>query len=245
MSLLFWILTGVLYGVAIVVLSHFFHFPLYITLLILIPMAMVTMIVFSVLYNSRPSLKPEDIPRKNLEKCRKDLEEREELLRTLGFDRTDEFFMRILPESIVYCFVHGEEDIFFCLYHMGSRIIGDVVSLYGGDVSLTTAMAVDAGNMPRDPRGMLQIFPDAPISTMLDRHREGVNFLMKKGYKPIRVSPEQFREMFIKSHQDAYERIKSYPFWPVMVLIWSSSESWTSCGKPISKQFEEGNIILG
>ena len=244
MNFLLWILIGLINGVAIVAFAKLFQLPFFITIMVLIPLDVVAMTIYSFYFSFRSSVKPLPIPRQKFNDRVDELNRRGEELAGMGFEKTDLFYMPILPDTVVACFSHRDEPLYICIYHMGVRVAADVISLYKNDVSLTTGMVVDGGNLPIGETSMLQIFPDAPYHVMVERHHEAVEFLKTRGYEPQRLSPEQFREEFIKSYREVFKRVTGHSFWPVKLVFWAISQRGNIYTKSIARQFADGLIKI-
>jgi hypothetical protein len=103
------------------------------------------------------------------------------------------------PEAILLPMIHAETRIFATVYRIAAqppRIAYDVVSLCDADhCALTTAMDHGAGALPAPVGGFRQIFPGCSVTELLQHHREGMEFLERKGLKKRRAEREQFGEL--------------------------------------------------
>lgn len=244
MSFLLWILIGAANGFFIMMFSSFFQIPAVITLAVLIPLDVIALTVFSFLYNFRGNVRPEPVPGRGFDSRRADLDRSIPILESMGFKKIDEFFLKIIPDALVYCFQHSNGTTYVCLYHLGPKQFADAISLYNNEVSLTTGMSPDGGNIPPKDRAILQIFPNASLETLLQRHADGVEFLRGKGYEPISHSPSTFREEFMRAFREVGVRVQKMAFWPVLLIFWVVTSRGQVYLKSVEEQFRAGMIKI-
>jgi hypothetical protein len=227
------------------VLTHYFHVNLFLLIGVIVPLDIIALTVFTIFFNFRKDLKPEPVPRGAFDQRRNDLDMDKATLDRMGFEKIDEFLLKIIPDVVVYLFRHREVPVYYCLYHMGAKKMWETVSLFDQDVSLTTSMSGDSGNIPLPPTSLLQVFPDASLQLVLEAHSQAIQFLASRGYRPVEHSASQFREDFMTAYWKTEQRIMSTPIWPVMLVIWVIINRGKMYAKPIEAQYRDGMIKTG
>lgn len=217
--------------------------PWLITMLIVIPVLIYMFIFGSFLYSFRESLKPESIPRKGYEKR---IRETEEKARDLprGFREIDRFYIKAVPDSTTFAYLHESEPVFFCLYHFDKKMGLDVVTLYDNGFGLTTNNSIDAGMAPRRAKDLIQIFPRTNYEKLYQKHMEGHIFLIERGLRPLYPHPSEFRHYFMKDYRSQGEYIKTFFLWPLVLLSRTVSQYGKKYCLSIREQFEKGMIKI-
>ena len=233
---------NLLVGFTVVALHFFFQVPFWIVFLVLIPIAVMAMVTWSAIYNFREDLQFEPVDREKYESRVRELEKDAVKLKEMGFEKIDEFYMKLNPDNITYIFKHNEYPVYFCVYQMGPKRVGDVVTIFTNDCGLTTGSLFDAGCIPRGEKEFLQIFENQPYERLFDEHLTSLSFLREKNLNPRELSASQFREEFMKSLKDTGDRIKSYPVWPFLLLFWVVSAHGRRYEGSIKSQLEKGLI---
>ncbi|MBN2135249.1 MAG: hypothetical protein JW737_05925 [Acidobacteria bacterium] len=218
--------------------------PFFIFLLVVIPVLVIVMIFLSISYSFRSSLKAQKIPAIGYKKRVKDLNKIVPLLRDHGFMMVDYFYMRIIPDVVVYALRHESEPIYYCLYHFGSRIPIDVVTRYENDMSLTTADNIEAGAAPRPEKAFLQIFRDADHDTLYINHLRSHRFITKQGVRVHDMPPANFRYYFFESFRRQADFMRKIPFWPLKLIIMTIGQEGKKFTIPIPEQYNEGQIKI-
>lgn len=120
---------------------------------------------------------------------------------------------RLHPEATVVGLRNPSERAYatvFLTHSSPPRVACDVVTIFGrGEEGLTTAAEPGAGVLPLAPGEHLQIYPGAPVETLLLRHREGVAAMSRGGRQPrllplaieelLRISIRRKRQAFLRS----------------------------------------------
>jgi len=89
------------------------------------------------------------------------------------------------------------------------RTVFDFVSVFAGDVSLTTCGDRSAGVLPLAPGEFLQIFSGRSVAELAEAHREGVEYLRSHGFGEPRLSPLPLDELLrraIRRKRDVFRR---------------------------------------
>lgn len=238
------VIVNLVIGFAIVSLHYFFDIPLWILLVALIPLSIIGMIIYTSIFNFRKDLQFEPIDRVKFEERIRQMETDACKVINLGFNKTDEFYLKLIPDSITYIFKHASEPIYMNLYHMGPKIVPDVVTLFDSGFSLTTSSTPDAGNIPRSNNEFLQVFENLSYENLYEEHRKSVEFLKNRGLNPREASQPEFRDEFMKSLKETGEKVMSYTLWPVLLLFWVVTVRGKIHKMPIEKQVESGLISI-
>jgi hypothetical protein len=216
----------------------FFKLELWVFLIFFVPVYLIIMTIFTAWYNMRGSIKPEPIPPSGFENRIRSMDSISSQTVQLGFRETDRFYMKMIPDSVVYVFKHNSEPVYFCLYHLGTKIACDFVTRYGYDVSLTTNNVPDAGVMPRPPKAMLQIFPGISYEQLYSKHISAHQFLQKNGIFVHDLPPGEFRAYFTEAMQKQWLYLKKHPFWPVPTILKAVTKIGIGYRKPIMDQWQ-------
>ena len=233
---------NLLIGFAIVSLHFFLNVPFWMLLMIFVPTSIIGMIIYSSMYNFRKDLQFEPVDRVKFDERTRQLETDTCKVLNLGFNKIDEFYLQLIPDSITYVFKHVSEPVYMNLYHMGPKIVPDVITLFENGYYLTTGATPDAGNIPRENKEFLQIFENLSYENLYEEHRKSVEFLKSKNLNTREVSQPEFRDEFMKSLRVTGERIMSYPAWPLLLLFWVVTVRGKIHKMSIEKQVESGKI---
>jgi hypothetical protein len=200
------------------------------------PVLIYLMIFATNVYSFRISLDLEEIPARGYAGRVKDLKENERMLARLGFRKFDEFYFRIAADAVVYAYSHESRPIILCDYHLGGVRCCDLVTNFENGFSLTTSNAASAGNIPRPPKKMLQIFDGRAFDELDRQHWQGIEFLKQRNFrcKPWRV--EEFRRDFLRAFLSERENtIKLLS--PLKLLYWMATNHKFRYMRPIQQQF--------
>lgn len=215
----------------------------FMTMVVVIPVLIYVLIFGSVMYSFRESLRPQPIPSRGYENRIRETEEKMSRLPT-DFREIDRFYLKTIPDSTTVAFLHDHEPVFFCLYHFGKKMGCDAVSLYENDFGLTTTNSLDAGMTPRREKDLLQIFPEARYRELFEKHMAAHIFLIEQGLRPFYLHPGEFRHHFMTDYRSQGEYIKSFPFWPLLLLGRTVSQYGKKYCLTVQEQFEKGHITI-
>jgi hypothetical protein len=194
--------------------------PFFVSLVVMIPAIIIILNIYTVFYNYRSKLELEVIPEGKFEDRRASLATDMEQLKHRNFNKIDEFYVKTIPDVVVYAFKHSEEPIFLYLYHLGPKKSFDVVTAFTDGSGLTTNNSADSGVVPINPKNFMQIFQGASLETVLDNHRKAVDYLKGKGKEVADLSTEAMRKKFLNAFFEAGEMVKKHPIWPIMLIVW-------------------------
>jgi len=217
-----------------------FKLPLWFYLLVVMLPLAVIIIYFSFIYSFRKSVVPQSVPEKGYDDRLAVLKEAETKLVPIGFEKFDQFHLKMIPDSVTFAFKHTREPIYCCVYHFGQKMTCDMVTYFNYEVSLTTCSSIDGGASPRAPKSLLQIFHGATYDTLLAQHLYGIGFLKQNRFDPVEIPAGSFRDSFMKEIREYAERIRKIPLWPVMLLIWTLSKYGKRYAKPLQEQYPNG-----
>lgn len=238
------LIINLIIGFAIVSLHYFLKVPLWLLLVVMVPLSILCMIIYTSIYNFRKDLVFQPVDQvKHFERI-KQMESDTCRILKMGFNKIDEFYLQLIPDSITYIFKHVSEPVYLNLYHMGPKIIPDVITLFDDDFSLTTSSVPDAGNIPRGEREFLQVYENASYEILVEEHRKSVEFLKSKKLITKEVTQEEFRDEFMKSLQESGRRIMSHTLWPLLLLFWVVTVRGKIFKMSIQKQVEKGIIRI-
>lgn len=214
-----------------------------VTMGVLIPVLIYLFIFGSFQYSFRESLRPQPIPGRGYGQRVRETQEKMKGLPP-DFREIDRFYLKAIPDSTIFAFLHDHEPVFFCLYHFGKKMGCDVVSLYENGFGLTTNHSLDAGMAPRRNKDLLQIFPGAGYRELFEKHMEAHILLIEKGLRPLYLHPEEFRHHFMRDYRSQGDYIKTFPFWPAQLLLRTVTRYGNKYCFSVQHQMESGNIRI-
>jgi len=223
------------------VLLWYLNLPFAVSMFIIVPVLIYLFIFGSFMYSFRDSLKPESIPARGYEKRTMETEESQKRL-PRGFREIDRFYLKTIPDSTTFAFLHENEPIFFCIYHFGKKMGCDVVTLYENGFELTTNNSVDGGMAPRRDKDLIQIFPDADYDELYRKHMDAHIFLIEKGLRPFYLNPGEFRHRFMQDYRAQGDYIRTLFLWPVILLIRTVLQYSRRYCLTVQEQFRKGEI---
>jgi hypothetical protein len=208
------------------------------------PVLIIMLIYCFFVYSFRDSLQPEPVPSWGYNLRLTALDTQVEVLGNHGFRKFDQFYLKMIPDSVTYAFRHNKEPIFFCLYHFGKKMACDVVTVFDNDFALTTSNVVESGATPRAPKDFVQIFPGVSYYELVMQHEKSHRFLIDKGLKPVAINDGEFRFHFMKSLRDQAAYIRKINFWPAVLLLGTVSRRGKMYCKSIIDQYSAGTIKI-
>ena len=223
-------------GIMLVVI-HLTNAPLWVVVVIFMPILTVSLVFGSVWYNFRSSLEMEDVPKYGYAPRLKELENEASKLEALGFRKIDQFYFKTIPDSISFVLKHEDEPIYFLIYHFGQKYAYDFLTRFEREYYLTTSSAIESGLVPRPEKSMLQIYPNMAYHRVLEEHRESFQYIKQKGIGVYDVPEAEFRYFFLKNYRDHAAFIKKLPFWPIALIIRTISRPGKAYCKRIKEQY--------
>jgi hypothetical protein len=205
-------------------------------IILCMPLLAYAQIYASSRYNFRDSLKFEPIPPAGYEQRIRELDFNQQIWESLGFRKFDEFYMRISTDVVVYAYYHEQYPVQLCDYHMQSIKSCDLITNFDNQYSLTTANAKEAGTAPRPEKSLLQVFPDAFLPELLQRHLQAGQFLYERGFRVRQPETHSFREWFMESYMEAGKMFKN-PLSPIKLIYWMATGHKQKYMKPVQQQF--------
>lgn len=177
---------------------------------LLIPANIYCQIYFTQQYSFRNSLQLEEIPQTGYENRIGELNQSERLLKELGFDKFDEFYMRASSDVIVFAYKHAELPIVLCQYHFGVLKTMDLMSGFENDYALTTSNIKSTGISKLRPLNyFLQIFTEYGEEELFRRHIQSTEFLEANGFVVTDEPLYNFRNEFLRKFLEAGKMYKS------------------------------------
>lgn len=215
----------------------FFGFSFWMILLCMPPLAYAQIYAAS-RYNFRASLQFEPIPSAGYEQRIRELDLKQQIWQNLGFRKFDEFYLRLASDVVVYVYYHEQYPVQLCDYHMQNTKACDLITKFDNQYSLTTCSSKAAGTAPRPEENLLQVFPQAFLPELLQRHLQAGQFLYERGLRVEPLLPEAsyFREWFLESFMKSGEMFKN-PLAPIKLIYWMATNRQQRYMKPIQQQF--------
>jgi hypothetical protein len=216
------------------------HLPLWAFLLIGAPAMLMGLTYYSFSYSFRSSLQPEQIPAKGYESRVETLNLDYYRLANLQFHLIDYFYLKTIPDAVIYIYRHQTEPVYFCVYHYGSKISYELISYFDNDVTLTTTASVNAAMSPRPIGELIQVFEDRPLEYLMPEHLKGVNYLKYFGYSPTIFPDDRYRGKFMEEVFKSVKKIKSYALWPARMVYWTVTKRGRIHRQSIIEQLNNG-----
>jgi len=238
-----WMWSVLVFALTLIVII-FLDLPLWIYLLIVVPILIIVFTIGSITYSFRKSLQIKAVPKSGYDKRIKELNIDTRILENNGFDKWHEFYMKMIPDSVIYVFKKQEESIYLCLYHFGSKRSCDIFTRYNDDYTLTTCNTIDGGMTPRPDKSLLQIITRVSYLEQLEIHRKANTFLMNKGLRYFDIPKQEFNSYFLKCIHEYADHVRRFPFWPVLLIYWTITKRGRVFCKEIERQYQEGLIEL-
>lgn len=198
---------SVLVFVLTLIIVIVFNLPFLIFLFVVIPLLIIAFTYGSFNYSFRKTLKPESIPGKGYATRIKDLDLDTKKLERLGFQKWDDFYLRMIPDTIVYVLKHKEDSVYLCLYHLGAKKTCDFFTRYDNEDTLTTCNTIDGGMTPRPQKALLQIITSVSYEQIFELHKKAHKFLFDKGFGQYDIARQEFRQYFLKNIHDYAKRV--------------------------------------
>jgi hypothetical protein len=222
------------------VFIRYTQIPLWMFLVIAAPVLTILLIYASFLYSFRQSLKMEAVPTHGYDARIQALDQAARSVEALGFQKIDQFYLKMIPDSVTYVFKHQHDPCYFCLYHLGQKMTCDVVTRFENEFYLTTSDSVDAGMTPRPKKALLQIFPGQSYQNLFLKHKEAYEYIDQNGIHTFDFAGEEFRYYFMKSLREQEAYIRKTFFWPLMLLIRTVSRHGRIYCRSIRDQYPRG-----
>lgn len=239
----YWMWSAFVFALTVAVMLVF-KLSLITFLVIGVPILVVLLIYGFFVYSFRDSLQPEPVPSTGYNSRLAQMDRNIESLGAHGFRKIDQFYLKMIPDSVTYAFKHSKEPIYFCLYHFGKKMACDVVTLFDNRFTLTTSNTIDSGMTPRPAKNLLQIFPGSSYYELILQHEKSHRFLIDKGLRIFEINENEFRYHFMKSIREQAAYIRRINFWPVILLVNTVSQHGKIYCKSIIDQYTAGSINI-
>lgn len=115
-----WMWSGFVFIITLIIVIVF-NIPFWIFLFLVIPLLIIAFTYGSFNYSFRESLKTQSIPSKGYASRVNDLDTETKKVNSIGFEKCDVFYLKMVPDSVVYVLKHKEDPVYLCLYHFGSK----------------------------------------------------------------------------------------------------------------------------
>jgi hypothetical protein len=147
--------------------------------------------------------------------------------RALGFlDVGPPMRVGLSPPALLLAFVHRKDPVYATAFRpeaAGAKVAFDFVSiLEGGRGALTSAETPNAAVLPTPPGGLRQVFPQAYVETVFERHQEALAWLHRQGVTPRAVSAGTFAEDLQRSLAAQRKSFLAAPLRTTLVVLWRS-----------------------
>lgn len=234
------IIMGIILGIILLIISNLTGWKLWILLIISFPVLFIVFVAISIYKNTSSSVNLEEIPQGKFTDRINELNRRASGIHSLGFRKIDHFLVKIFPEAIVYILKNDEKHCIACLYNIQTMKAVDFITSFKGNYSITTSSILEAAKFPLDEKSMMQGFPKQSVQNIFEAHIRAVDFVVEKRLEIFDMPDEEFRDKFKESLINARKRLRSYKYWPLLILYRSFVNDSKSYAKPIEEQYKEG-----
>lgn len=220
------------------IIMNVLNIPLWAFLLIASPILVFGLTYFSFIYSFRDTLEPQQIPEKGYENRLAELDRDYPRINYMQFERIDAFYLKIIPDTVVFIYKHRFEPIFLCDYHLGSQRSFDFITYFENDIGLTTTTSVSGGLSPRPAGEFLQVVEGHPMEVLLNEHTKGVYYLKYQGVNSIDIPIHIYRQKFMEDLFKSAKSMRSYSMWPMRLVYWTIVKRGKIHKRPIEEQLK-------
>ncbi|MGI9519184.1 MAG: hypothetical protein ACR2NP_19185 [Pirellulaceae bacterium] len=167
-------------------------------------------------------------------------------MQRLGFESVgNPMGVNTKPVAVLLASLHGDRRCFGVVYHSSAapdKVAVDIVSMLKvpgrnkGESMLTTGNMAEGGTMPVPEGSMMQLFPGADPSELLQHHHQALQFLNENGIGVLKVKGDDFSRVFT----EALSRIRSgflgSPVWGTLLAVVRTFSKSSPCLGHISAQ---------
>lgn len=146
--------------------------------------------------------------------------------------------------TLVAAWQHTARPTLLCQYTDGPRTAFDLVSLFAGDVWLTTSSAPDGQILPRPAGKYAQVFPGLSLDELWQRHIDMEAYLVQQGgARPGQVNLP-LEDTMNQANLEMLGYVQSLPAWPLRCVWWYFVRQYQRAGLSIIDQHQLGRIRL-
>ena len=200
---------------------------------------------FSERYNDRAMARPKSIPTTGLGSRVAHLEAELTRVTRLSFEKIDAFYLKALPDAVVYILKHKTQPIYLSLAQLEAQLLYDFTTFYEGDVTLTTGPSLrEVMSSPRPAEDLQQRFDTSSYEQLFAEHEKALRFLSDRGLRERCFSPEEIRQQVLQGERRSSAYKRSFAFWPLRQLYWLIRSQGEKYQKPIQEQVQLGTVSL-
>ena len=233
-----------------IVLSAFMFFinyalqiPFAVFILVVAPLFLVIFTYGSFRYSFRESITPEPVPLKGYDSRISDLEMASADVFGLGFVKKDSFYLKTIPDSVNYVFMHKSEPVYLYIHHFGGTKKSPVyMTFFDGDIELSTISSASGGMIPRPEKKLVQVFEGNSFEELLREHLRAVDFIKGRHIKPWHMPHETLKSNFKKRYREVGEHVRRFLFWPLRLIWWTVTQRGKLHKRSIEEQVSFGMI---
>lgn len=166
-----------------------------------------------------------------------------------GFAFVGNFAMKVgIAETSMAIWRCSERPSFFCRYTaQAGNIVQtsfDFVTIFDGDIMLTTNDKADSQMLPQAPRHYLQSFSAVSLDQQWCQHVQMENYLMDAGGALLVQLNKAFEDCFIDTVRKQVEYVRSLSFWPLRGIYWFFVRRKLRHNLSIQAQHDKGLIMM-
>jgi hypothetical protein len=234
------IIVGIVIGFLIVSPPQFLGLPFLVRMALILPLAagaMLAFFMFMIGASLPADVKLRPIDQRNVTEGMLDLYNG---YREAGFDLAGApLKVEVNPPAVLVPLTDGQGQMYGTIFRTGTdppRTACDIVTVFEPEGALTTGSLPEGAALPMPPGAFVQIFRDADIRTMRDRHLEALQYLASQGVRLKPATAQNFPGDFRRSMNRMRDHFWTNPLWHTLITVYRSSTGNTPHEGAVAKQ---------
>ncbi|MCA9273156.1 MAG: hypothetical protein KDA31_08930 [Phycisphaerales bacterium] len=142
------------------------------------------------------------------------------------------------PKAVILAWQKPGVASYFCVYYILKYKVYDLVSVYKGDITLTTGSHDGSLLYPMPSFHFMQAFTRLDLERLAERHAESEQYLVSRlGVESLPYFGS-FTDLFLEAISRQAEHVRSVPFWWVKVLWWYAIKGFKN-NKPVERRYPD------
>ncbi len=142
------------------------------------------------------------------------------------------------PKAVILAWQRPGVASYFCVYYILKYKVYDLVSVYKGDITLTTGSHNGSLLYPMPPFQFIEAFTRVDLEGLYKRHVESEQYLVSRlGVESLPYFGS-FTDPFLEAISRQTEHVRSIPLWWAKVLWWYAIKGLKN-NKPIERQYPD------
>ena len=136
-----------------------------------------------------------------------------------------------------------DRPMFFCFYVVQHKTLSDLITIFDGDIGLTTGSRSDSHFFPRSEKSYMQSFSRCGFDGFWDRHVAAENYLIDHGADLVEQELD-FTACLVEAVGKQMQFVRQIPLWPLRGLWWFAVRKFRWHNLTIQQQREKNMIRL-